>query len=551
VTGTSVLCRALHRRRYSILGWVLGAAAVTAFLVSIYPVLRGNEAVERLLARIPRELLSTFGIDPAIYLTGIGFLEAQLYTFLGPLLLLAFTLGAAAAATAGEEEDGTIDLLLANPLARASLLLQKFAAVALLAGLVVLGMAATVLAANGPAGLELHARGVLGINLGLWLLALFFGSITLAVGAWSGRRLPAIGAGAGLALVSFFWNGLAPLSKTLRGTERFSPFHWYTGGHPALHGPTRGHAWLAAGIVLAVGASVLLFARRDLGTGPRPRSAAGDVARRPSALLRSLFGAALWERRAGWTWWMLGLGGVAALTMGFWPTIRRDPGAFLGLMESVPKELFAMFGVGDPKILLTPGGFVSSRLYASIGLVLAIAYGIGLGTRAVAGDERAGRLELLLGLPVSRARLVRARFAAMAVLMATLCAGLGVVLWAGDRLLDLDFAPDAVVAANVGLFLIGMLFGAFALALGCALGRPALARGIAIGAALGTFLINALGLYSKWFAPLRPFSPFAWYLGDRPPLTRGFGAGHLLLAAVAAAWFGIALAAVGRRDLGR
>jgi ABC-2 type transport system permease protein len=139
----------------------------------------------------------------------------------------------------------------------------------------------------------------------------------------------------------------------------------------------------------------------------------------------------------------------------------------------------------------------------------------------------------------------------MAVLLGLLCAGLAIVLWAGDAVLDLGFDGEAVVAANVGLFLIGLLFGAFALALGCAFGRPGLARGIAIGTALAAFLINALGLYSDWFAPLRPLSPFAWYLGDRPPLTRGFGSGHLLLALVTSAWFGIAVLTIGRRDLRR
>ena len=47
-----------------------------------------------------------------------------------PLLLLIAAIGAGARATAGEEERGTLDLLLANPISRRRLVLEKLAALA-------------------------------------------------------------------------------------------------------------------------------------------------------------------------------------------------------------------------------------------------------------------------------------------------------------------------------------------------------------------------------------------------------------------------------------
>ena len=47
-----------------------------------------------------------------------------------PLLLLVAAIGAGARATAGEEERGTLDLLLANPLSRRRLIAEKVAALA-------------------------------------------------------------------------------------------------------------------------------------------------------------------------------------------------------------------------------------------------------------------------------------------------------------------------------------------------------------------------------------------------------------------------------------
>ena len=49
------------------------------------------------------------------YVSGAGYLGSELFAFMVPLLLLIAAIGAGARAIAGEEERGTLDLLLANP----------------------------------------------------------------------------------------------------------------------------------------------------------------------------------------------------------------------------------------------------------------------------------------------------------------------------------------------------------------------------------------------------------------------------------------------------
>ena len=61
----------------------------------------------------PDALKEAFGLDA--YTTGPGFLNTELFSMMFPIVLIAVALGAAAAATAGEEERGTADLLLAAP----------------------------------------------------------------------------------------------------------------------------------------------------------------------------------------------------------------------------------------------------------------------------------------------------------------------------------------------------------------------------------------------------------------------------------------------------
>jgi len=546
----SILRLALRRRRYTVLGWMAGMVALALLALAVYPVLRENTEVDRLLRSLPQGMLKMFGIDPDLFLTGVGYVEAQLYTMVAPLMLCAMTILAGAAATAREEQRGTIDLLLAQPLRRTRLVLERFLAMALLAGAVTLALGGTLALGNDAFGLRLTGSGLFGVNLGLWVLSLFFGAFALAVGAWSGRPSIAVGTAGGAAILAFFWYGIAQVFEPLQGWDRVSPFHWYLHDHPALVGPTRGHAWLALGTLGLLGVACLAFTRRDLGTTVAIlRSTPRAHPDRPPKLLRGVFGRELWLRRVTIVWWMLAFYGMAAALIAFWPTLRKSPIDMEALLEAVPDELFAMFGISDPKIMLTPAGFLSSRLYASIGPILMIAFSIGAGTAAIAGEERRGTLGLLMAQPIPRGRVVRDKFLALAFWTVLLPFGLIGVLFVGNLAVDLDLTEKGIVCANLGLALVALLFGALAFAVGCATGRPALARGVATAVAIAMFLLNGLGAFLGFLAPLRGISPFAWLLADGPPLARGLSPGMWAAPAVIVALYFWAMRAFRRRDI--
>jgi len=529
-------------------------AALGSLVLAVYPVLRESGGVDRFLRALPTGLLKLAGIEPDVFLTGVGFIEAQLYTMIAPLILSTMTILAGAAATASEEERGTIDLLLAQPLGRSRLVVENFLALAIVSAVATLALGATIALGNDSAHLALTARGIFGINLGLWLLAMFFGTLTMAVGAWSGRPTVAAGTGAGVTLLSFFWFGLAPLFEPLQGTERFSPFHWYLNDHPALVGTTQGHLLLAVAVLFLLGCACLAFARRDLGTTIallRPRTQRGSTRKRIRSpkMLGSVYGREIRLRGVTILWWMLALYGMSAALILFWPTLRRSPMEFEALLRAVPEELFAMFGIKDPKVIMTPAGFLSSRLYATLGPILMIAFAIAAGTSTIAGEERRGTLGLLAAQPISRDRIVRDKFLALASWVAFLPFGLIGVLFIGNLTVDLGLSEKGIVCANVGLALVALLFGTLAFAVGCATGRPAFARGVAATTAIATFLLHGLGGFLEPLAPLRFVSPFAWLLDDGPPLARGLNASMLAAPAVILALYFWARTSFRRRDL--
>jgi ABC-2 type transport system permease protein len=268
-------------------------------------------------------------------------------------------------------------------------------------------------------------------------------------------------------------------------------------------------------------------------------------------LLTSVFGKSIWLRRRSIIVWALGLCGIAALTMLFWPMLKGSIAEFQAIVDMFPREVFAAFGMSDPNDLLTAGGFVSSRVYASAGLILVLAFAIGMGAASIAGEERRGTMELQLASPLTRRRILLEAFAAMLTLIAVLGLALCVVMAAGNATIGLDLSLESIVAATTGLALTGVFFGALALALGAATGSNAIARGVPAAVAIGGILLNGLGAVVAGFAPFRYLSPIYWFLGDTPPLLRGFSADPLVLLGAALVTVGIGVVGFQRRDLAR
>jgi len=556
----SIAAAALRERLPGLVGWIFGAIVATSFAVWAYTLVRGSEAVQNLVARFPPQLMAMFGANPDLLTTAGGFVQAQLYGFVAPLMLLTFAIGLGASATTAEEDHRTADLLLALPVRRERVIFEKFVALAVLLSSVVLAFAAVLLVANTAADLGLSLRGIAAANVGLFLLVLLHGCLALAVGAATGNRALAATSAAVLAVGSFLLEGFTPFNSAVKQVASFTPYDWYFREMPLLNGFNDGHSMLAAAAGLILAGAMLGFRRRDLQTttpllriGPRRARIKSPRASVPRSgmLLTSVYGKSLWLRRRSIVAWSLGLCGIAALTMLFWPMLSRSIGDFQAIIDMFPSEIFAAFGIGDPKDLLTAGGFISSRVYATVGLVLMLAFAVGMGAASIAGEERHGTLELQLATPLTRRRLLLESFAAMLTLIAVLGIALCLVMALGNAAIDLDLSLEAIVAATLGLALTGVFFGALALALGAATGSTVVARGVPAAVAVGGILFNGLGQVVAGFAPFRYLSPIYWFLGDTPPLLRGFSAGPLVLLGAALVAVGIGAVGFERRDLTR
>jgi ABC-2 type transport system permease protein len=166
-------------------------------------------------------------LGPEDITSPVGYLASQLYLSLLPALLLIFAIGRGVALLAGEEEEHTLDLLLAQPISRASLYTQKFVGLAI--GLAVLAIASWLptMALAAPTGLDIAPVALASATLQLFGLSLFFGSLALAISSAAGRRGAGIAVAAGFAFATFLIDGLGQSVSWLSHLRPLTPWRWY------------------------------------------------------------------------------------------------------------------------------------------------------------------------------------------------------------------------------------------------------------------------------------------------------------------------------------
>ena len=263
---TSVFTKTVRDLRRGLLWWSLGLAGLVTMLVAVYPTVRDNPDLTKLVEQYPEALKSFLSFGGGVdYTSGAGYLGSELFSFMIPLLFLVAAIGAGSRAIAGEEEKGTLDLLLANPVSRRRVVLEKLGALVLelLAlgfvlwiGLVIGGHAATMKVSAAHLGAGAAAAVLLGLA---------FGTIALLVGAASGKRGLAAGLTAALAVAAYVVNSLAPLVSGLRPLQELSPVYHYVVSDPLRRGLDLEHCAVLAGIALVAAVlAVAAFDRRDI-----------------------------------------------------------------------------------------------------------------------------------------------------------------------------------------------------------------------------------------------------------------------------------------------
>jgi beta-exotoxin I transport system permease protein len=260
----NVFVKTLRDQRRGLLGWSLGIAFLVFVEASIWPTMRDTDWDE-LLQSYPEELRELFDLDAMT--TGAGFMNAELFTLLLPALFIVYAVARGARLVAGEEEAGTLDVLLVTPVSGARIVLQK--ALALVTSLGLLGVVLFAVTLGSSALFDLFDLGIgAGAaatgSLSMVLMGAEYGAIALAVGVVTGRRAWAIAVGTVAAVAAYVLYAIGAMVGEVEPWRPLSPFHQALEGGPLGAGLPLRYLWLVAVAVAAVLVAMPVLDRRDI-----------------------------------------------------------------------------------------------------------------------------------------------------------------------------------------------------------------------------------------------------------------------------------------------
>jgi ABC-2 type transport system permease protein len=487
-----------------------------------------------------------------------GLAVGVLYGLYGALTLAGLALSMGSASIAGEERDHTLGLLLGNPRSRSRVLASKVGAMVLLVALGAVALWAAAYLVAGILDVSLTGMEIGAYSLHLGVNALFYGFMAMAIGAWTGRRGLASGITVAVMAISYIAVGLLPVIEGWENAAKAFPWYYFDGSRPITNGVSWGHLGILVGGIAAFAAIAWYGVnRRDLRDANEGTSLVDRLRADPRTqkIVERLAGSArvsrIWiktatEHQGVFIVTAYAMFLVMGVMMG--PLYSLLDQTLLEFADQIPEALYAFVGAGTAS-MSTPEGFYEVETFGLMAWIAVMTVTVAVGGRGLAGEEARRTMGLLLANPVSRTRVLLEKAGAMVAL----ALGVGAVtfagVWIGSLLGGLGISPINIAVTSFMAALVGLVFGALALAISAGTGLMRVAVFGSIGAALVFHIVNSFASLNDSFTGLAKASPFYYYLSNEP-LTNGIHWGHVLvLTTIIVVLVALSVALFQRRDL--
>jgi ABC-2 type transport system permease protein len=545
----NVYLKTLRDFRIAILGWGGGMGLMMYAVLAAISTVLGSAAAKQTVAA----LAASFSwIAEPVAITTPGGYATWKYGFT-ILIVAIWPLLVGSRLLRGEEERGSMDVLLSLPQSRAHVALQKLAAMwtALVAMGVLIGLLTFAGGVKANANFGLGAALLFGLNLAL--ICGVFGGIALLLSQFTQRAGTASGMTGGLLLIAIVLDMLHRVIPNTEGLSRLSPVYYYNLSKPLIpsYGVNPGAllVLLALTVVLS-GAGIWLFMRRDVGATialpgwlQLPERAVTPERALPvnAWSLQSIYARGLAMVAAPTFWWTVGIAGFAGFMV---LVVKQTETKLANLIQTSPTlaGIIGKVGGGNAEA----NGTLLSFFFIFMPILL-MAYAVTQASRWAA-DEEEGRQELVLATPQSRLTVVLARFGALA----TGTSIIGVVTLAVTALAaaasGLKLNEGNLVAASLSMIPLGLLVAALGYLFSGWL-RAAVDTGLLSFLLVIWFFITFVGPGLNWSDAVLHLSALYYY---GTPLVNGLPFLDMLsILAVAVVALALASARFVRKDIGR
>jgi polyether ionophore transport system permease protein len=541
----SVFLKTLRDYRVAILGWGIGMGLVVVSpMASVAALVTTAQAREQLVS-----IAATFAWNAdAIAVDTIGgYATFKIGIFI--FLIAIWPLLAGSRMLRGEEDRGSMDVLLSLPRPRLRVALEKLAA--MWTALLVMGVLIGLLAFAGGRkfGADFGLGDGLLFGLNLALICAVIGGVALLISQFTQERGPAAGWTAALLLVFIVLDMVHRVVPNSEWISRLSPVYYYNLSKPLVPGHGADAGAMVVQLALAAllsSAALWLFARRDVGGTvalPRwlrlPEHAPSRALPVGDWSLRSVYARSLGTIAMPTLWWTLLIAGWAGWVV---YVVQLMEAKISSLLSSSPAftNLLKNLGGADASV---NAGFLNA-MFIFLPLFL-MAFAVTQVNRWSA-DEQDGRLDLVLAAHQRRLGLLLGRFAALATATVVIAVITLLVSFASAAAAGVSLDGGNLAAATLGMIPLGLLIAAFGyLASGWL--RTAADTGLLSFVLAAWFFISFIGPELKLPDATLRLSAFYYY---GTPLLHGLSLTSVLgVIAIAAVALGLGALRFMRKDI--
>ncbi len=255
--------KTLYDKRWFIFGWSLGLIAMCALTIAFFPTIK--DSATQLFQNIPKQFQNLVG-DTSSYSTITGYIGSGIFELRIPMLTLPMSIILAVGLTVSEESSGKMYQLLAQPVSRSKIVLQKWLSLLIITtvifAMMTVGIIVTTLLIK-----EHVPYAKLGMfTLMCWLMSMAVSGICFMVGAASGRKGLTIFVSSFVAFGGYLISSFATQVSWLKNLDYISLFHYY---HPSIitkQGLVFSHILVLVTVsIVSIIIATIGFANRDIG----------------------------------------------------------------------------------------------------------------------------------------------------------------------------------------------------------------------------------------------------------------------------------------------
>ncbi len=241
--------------------WFAGLFLTTVVIMLLFPTLR--DTLGEALNEVPESMKGILG-NAQTYQRINGFIDIQV---LAQMVFMTIVYGIIlfTGVIAGDENEGTLQTLLANPVSRTKVYFEKLAGASLLLSIVnssiFFGTLVGALIVSESVDIVRLAQAC----IMLFVVTMVFSLIGFCIGAVTGKRGLAGALAGTLAFVSYLISNLAPTVDALKTVNKFSPYEYFNKPSILDNGVQMGDVLILVSIsVVFIVIGYTVFTKRDI-----------------------------------------------------------------------------------------------------------------------------------------------------------------------------------------------------------------------------------------------------------------------------------------------